>query len=232
MSIRPRRSQPLRVLVTVGPTQEPIDPVRFISNRSTGAMGFAIAEAVHARGHRVRMICGPTIESAPELPTDRIITSVEMARAIEKHWAMTDVLIMAAAVADWRPERQLRGKLSRRLGKQTLHLVPTDDILQQLAGRKQDRLLVGFALETGDVKRRAEAKLREKHLDLVVANQVGHGQDPFGRTSRADYLLINANGEASRVPKCSKSKLANVLIDRVEALWYGEICERADEMAT
>jgi phosphopantothenoylcysteine decarboxylase/phosphopantothenate--cysteine ligase len=168
------RNPPLRVLVTAGPTREHVDPVRFLSNESSGRMGFALAEAAARAGHAVTLVAGPV-----DLPTpagvERIdVTSArEMLAASRKAFRVADVLVMAAAVADWRPARVLRGKWRAKDGgarRATLALLRNPDILATLAKQKGRRLVCGFALETGSGERRARAKLLRKQLDCIVLN--------------------------------------------------------------
>ncbi len=168
------RNPPLRVLVTAGPTRERVDPVRFLSNESSGRMGFALAEAAARAGHAVTLVAGPV-----ELPTPVGVARIdvesarEMLAACRKAFARADLLVMAAAVADWRPARVRSGKWRAKDGgarRATLALVRNPDILATLAARKGRRIVCGFALETGAGERRARAKLVRKGLDVIVLN--------------------------------------------------------------
>jgi phosphopantothenoylcysteine decarboxylase/phosphopantothenate--cysteine ligase len=160
----------VRVLVSAGGTEEDIDPVRVIRNRSTGRMGFAMAEAARDLGAEVTVVAANAAVPEPHgLRVVRVRTGEEMARALRDAYAACDVLVMAAAVSDFRPATPLAGKRPSG-GEWTLALAPTPDILAGLAEHKGARLLIGFALETEDVEARALAKLRRKHLDLIVVN--------------------------------------------------------------
>ena len=222
----PKRGVPLRVLISAGPTREPIDPVRFISNSSTGYMGAQLAAAALARGHRVTVVSGPSVEPLPD--GARVIPVVDtkaMERALHAEAARADVIIMAAAVADFRPVRPAAVKV-RRHARLTLQLEATPDIIARLP-RRANQMVVGFALETGDVVSKAERKLRAKRLDLLLAQRVhprtvvSAGGSPFGRHPVHAWLLARGDA-ASEIGQVSKSKVARVLLDKIEALWYGQ----------
>lgn len=166
--------RPLRVLVAVGPTHEPIDDVRFIGNRSSGRMGLAIADAFAARGCDVTVARGPGIPPAPAAADLRFRTAAELLDALRSAWPSHDVLVMAAAVADYRPVGPVAGKMRRESGPVTLRLEPTEDILSGLAAiRKPSQYVVGFALERPEeLEASAKAKLERKRADAIVANPI------------------------------------------------------------
>ncbi|MBQ9693447.1 MAG: phosphopantothenoylcysteine decarboxylase, partial [Kiritimatiellae bacterium] len=159
----------MRFLITAGPTREPLDPVRFISNRSTGKMGFALAQAAAAKGHQVTLIAGPVALTTPEAVTRvDIETALEMLEAVQTNLSVADVYISCAAVADWRPEVCSPVKLKKAGMDGVLKLVRNPDILKTIRPLKGNRLFVGFAAETGAPEEEAARKLREKGLDLIV----------------------------------------------------------------
>lgn len=202
------------VLVTAGPTVEDIDPVRFISNRSSGRMGYRLAEAARDRGARVVLVSGPTTLPEPRgIEVVHVRSAEEMARAVEAHGETATVVAMAAAVSDYRPARAAPAKLKKKDGPEALELVRTPDILRGLGAAKGSRFLIGFAAETESVRENARAKLADKHLDLIVANDVSREGAGFaGETNAA--LLIDAAGE-TEVPLTSKRDLAERIWDRV-----------------
>jgi phosphopantothenoylcysteine decarboxylase/phosphopantothenate--cysteine ligase len=204
------------VLVTAGPTIEDIDPVRFVSNRSSGRMGYRVAEAARDRGARVVLISGPTsLAPAPGVELVSVRSTQEMARAVEQHAREATVVVMAAAVSDYRPAEVAAQKVKKTDGPVNLSLVRTTDILRGLGQAKQDGLLlVGFAAETENVLENAKGKLRAKGLDLIVANDVSRGDAGFGTETNA-AVLIDAAGGQEDVPKTSKRELAERILDRV-----------------
>ena len=204
-----------RVLITAGPTQEALDPVRFISNRSSGKMGWALAEAARDRGAEVVLVAGPTaLPPVCNVTVVPVVTSEEMRKEVITRFLDVDVLIMAAAVADFRPARPARGKIPKRREPRALALEPTPDILMDLPLRRAGRLVVGFAAETGDLVERAQAKLRRKALDLIVANDVTEPGAGFGTdTNRA--TLLDRGGRCEALPLLSKLDLAHRILDAV-----------------
>src|SRR5260221_1807046 len=161
------------ILLTAGPTQEDLDPVRFLTNRSSGRMGYAVAEAAAQRGAKVILISGPTaLETPAGVTRVDVRTAAEMLRAAESHFAQATTAIFAAAVADYRPMDIASQKIKKSAGEVTLRLEPNSDILATLARKKGNRLIVGFAAETGKVAENARKKLSEKNADLIVANDV------------------------------------------------------------
>jgi phosphopantothenoylcysteine decarboxylase/phosphopantothenate--cysteine ligase len=206
------------VLVTAGSNREPIDPVRFISNRSTGKMGFAVAAAAWRRGAAVTLVAGPTALPTPHGVRRRDVTTAEqMRQAVAEEHDNATMLFMAAAVADYRPARAAGQKLKKGAGGLTLELERTVDILAELAPRQPHRIVVGFAAETDDVLANAERKLREKHLDLIVANDVAGTQTGFEVDTNA-VTMIDRSGHRDSVPLMSKDAIADRILDRVIAL--------------
>jgi len=206
-----------RVVVTAGPTREAIDPVRYLSNHSSGKMGYALAAEARERGAAVTLVTGPVSLPAPEgVEVVRVTTAEEMRRAVTAAVRRADALVMAAAVADYRPARPATAKLRRAAAGLELRLEPTPDILGGL--RKRSGLVtVGFALETGPGLPAARRKLREKGCDLVVLNDPTRPDSAFGgETNRV--TLVSA-GAAERLPVLSKREVAGRVWDRVQRLW-------------
>ena len=208
-----------RILVSAGPTQEPIDPVRFISNRSSGKMGYAIAEAAQARGAQVILVTGPTA-----LPTPRgvevisVATAEEMTKALSARLAWSTVVIMAAAVADFRPTHPASHKMQKQgRASQTLDLERTTDILAFLSAQRTTQLMVGFAAETNDLIAHAKNKLTAKGLDLIVANDVTIEGAGFGSDQNI-ATLIDRLGTMTALPLMPKRALADAILDRAHEL--------------
>jgi phosphopantothenoylcysteine decarboxylase/phosphopantothenate--cysteine ligase len=202
------------VLVTAGPTREYVDPVRFLSNPSTGKMGYALARAARDRGARVILVSGPVTLRAPKgVRVVRVESAAEMCREVMRLYRDADVVIMAAAVADYRPEKRSRSKMKKGSRALTVRMVKTEDILYILGKRKGKRILIGFAAETGSLLREARRKLEEKKLDMIVANDVSRRAAGFA----SDYnrgVLIDRDGNVQRLPLMSKEKLARLVIGR------------------
>ncbi|MFC1545399.1 bifunctional phosphopantothenoylcysteine decarboxylase/phosphopantothenate--cysteine ligase CoaBC [Gemmatimonadota bacterium] len=208
----------IRALVSAGPTSEPIDPVRVITNRSSGRMGFAIARALADRGATVRLVTGPTALEEPEGITEtvRVMTTAEMAEALGDRFEECDLLIMAAAVADWRTAVISEDKLPRGDGGIDLHLEPTADIISDLAARKGDRTVIGFALESGDVVAGGRSKLERKGLDAIAVNDPTEaGAGPESGTNH--ITLIHKDGRVEDLPLQEKETIAHRLLDAVHA---------------
>jgi phosphopantothenoylcysteine decarboxylase/phosphopantothenate--cysteine ligase len=206
------------VLVTAGPTLEDLDPVRFVSNRSTGTMGYRLAEAARDRGARVVLVSGPTALPAPSGVTlESVRSAVEMKAAVERHAADATVVIAAAAVSDYRPPEPSLSKLKKTDGPLRLELVRTPDILKSLGDAKGSRLLVGFAAETEDLLANARRKLEAKNLDLIVANDVTAQGAGFGGETNA-VVLLRRDGQRRDVPLASKREVAERILDEVIAL--------------
>jgi phosphopantothenoylcysteine decarboxylase/phosphopantothenate--cysteine ligase len=210
------KKRPLTFLISAGPTREAIDPVRYLSNRSSGKMGYALAEAARDAGHRVVLVSGPVaIPPPPGIRVLPVISAADMLVALRRELPAADVLIMAAAVADWRPRRIARRK-QKKSGRTawTLDLVRTPDILATLARRKGRRFMVGFAAETGDPIPEARRKLHAKNLDLMVANDVTRPDAGFEVDTNRVTLLTAHSLHAW--PTLTKRKLAQNLIAFIE----------------
>jgi phosphopantothenoylcysteine decarboxylase/phosphopantothenate--cysteine ligase len=211
-----------RVLVTAGPTFEDIDPVRFVGNRSSGRMGFAIAEEATNRGADVVLVAGPTVVDIPDVAhLVRVRSAADMHAAVMEHSEGADVVIMAAAVADYTPELKAGQKMAKSDGPLTLKLVRTRDILADLGAQREARgsrrpVLVGFAAETSDVVRKARDKRARKHVDLIVANDVSQDDRGFEVSTNAATLVSDA-GEVD-VPLQAKSGVAARILDAVQPL--------------
>ncbi|MBA5873760.1 MAG: bifunctional phosphopantothenoylcysteine decarboxylase/phosphopantothenate--cysteine ligase CoaBC [Nitrospira sp. CR1.2] len=205
-----------RVLISAGPTHEAIDPVRFISNRSSGKMGYALAEAARTRGAEVVLVSGPTAVPAPAgVDYCPVTTAEEMRKALLDRFTWSDTVIMAAAVADFRPTQPSQQKLKKRHRPITrLDLTPTDDILQELGERRSTQVLVGFAAETEDLLAHAREKLHAKHVDLLVANDVSAPGSGFGSDTNR-VVLLTAEGEAEELPLLPKHDVADRILDRI-----------------
>jgi phosphopantothenoylcysteine decarboxylase/phosphopantothenate--cysteine ligase len=204
-----------RIVVTAGPTWEPIDPVRFVGNRSTGRMGFAVAREAFARGADVTLVVGPGTVEPPEGPrVVRVVTAEEMRMSVLEAAEDADAVIMAAAVADFRPREAAPGKLKKEEGPPRLELVPTPDILAELGEVKGDRVLVGFAAETEDVEAAGRAKLVAKGLDLVVANEVGREGTGFASESN-HAAILSRTGDDESLREWTKAELAAAVCDRL-----------------
>jgi len=211
-----------RVLVTAGPTYEDLDPVRYIGNRSSGRMGFAIAAEAARRGAEVTLVAGPTsIEPPPVREVVRVRTAVEMRDAVLEHSDRMDLVIMAAAVADYAPEQRAPQKISKHGDSVTVTLKKTPDILAELGQRRltagRGPVLVGFAAETEDVVSRARAKRERKHVDVIVANDVSRADAGFDVDANA-VTIVDVNGAAS-IPLQSKSAVASAILSHLERLF-------------
>lgn len=207
-----------RVLVTAGPTHEPIDAVRFLGNRSSGKMGWAIAREAHRRGAAVTLVSGPTHLLDPDgVDVIRVETAEEMRDAVLARFDDADAVVKAAAVADFRPKEHVEGKIKKEGGTPDLYLEPTPDILRELGERKRGHVLVGFAAETADLETAGRQKLREKHLDLIVVNEVGSPGTGFDAdTNRA--MILAAAGQDVGMREWTKRELATAICDRLAAL--------------
>ena len=207
-----------RILVTAGPTQEAIDPVRFVSNRSSGKMGFAIARAAIARGAQVRLIAGPSHLAAPS-GAERIdtVSAAEMLSATSSNFPWCTALVMAAAVADFRPAHPAVQKVKKNARGVELKMVSIADELPRLAARRGSRVMIGFAAETQALEINARDKLKRKGLDLIVANDVTREGAGFGVDTNI-VTLIGANGVAQEFPKLSKDEVADLILDRLVSI--------------
>ncbi len=207
-----------RILVTAGPTQEAIDPVRFVSNRSSGKMGYALARAAWLRGAEVRLVSGPSALATPR-GVERIdtVSAADLLEATSRNFSWCSALVMAAAVADFRPATIAPHKVKKRAQGMRLELAPIEDEMPRLAAQKGNRLLIGFAAETQDTEANALGKLQAKGLDLIVANDVTMEGAGFGVDTNI-VTLIERDGSRQPYPQLSKDEVANVILDRVSAL--------------
>ena len=208
-----------RIVVTAGPTREPVDPVRYLSNRSSGKMGVALAAAAWRRGADVVLVAGPMTVAPPiGVPTRDVETTEEMAAAVERELEQADALIMAAAPADFRVAEPAASKIKKRAAPKSVALAPTPDILASTQrARKKNAVIVGFALETDDVLRAGREKLEAKALDLIVVNDAREEGAGFGvDTNRV--TLLGRDGQEEALPLLSKDAVADEILDRVERL--------------
>lgn len=208
-----------RVLVSAGPTQEAIDPVRFISNRSSGKMGYTVARAARERGAEVVLVSGPTaLDIPPGVEYVPVSTAAEMSKALTSRFSWATVVIMAAAVADFRPERPSARKIKKGgTAWRTLELEPTDDILEILSRQRTKQILVGFAAETENVLAHAREKLARKGLDLIVGNDVTAEGSGFGSDTNA-AVLVDRDDRTTELGVMSKRQLADRILDAVLSL--------------
>jgi phosphopantothenoylcysteine decarboxylase / phosphopantothenate---cysteine ligase len=206
------------VLITAGPTREPLDPVRYLSNRSSGRMGYAIAAQAARRGAAVTLVTGPTHLAAPAgIRLIPVQTALEMREAVLHAADAATVVIKAAAVADYRPGRPATEKIPSKQDGLTLHLAPTDDILRELGVRKGTRFLVGFAAETHDLREHAQTKLAAKGVDLIVANDVSRADIGFDVADN-EVVLLDRWGGVVALPRLSKVEVADLILDRIQEL--------------
>jgi phosphopantothenoylcysteine decarboxylase/phosphopantothenate--cysteine ligase len=202
----------VHVLVTAGPTREYLDDVRYFSNPSTGAMGFACAEAAARAGHRVTLVTGPSVLPDPRaVKVVRVVTALEMRAAAMKTFGTADAVIATAAVSDYRPARRVKGKIKKGPVRMTVPLVRTPDILEKMGRRKGTRILIGFALESEDEVANALGKLRRKRLDHVVLDSPA----AFG-ADRIDATVLHADGSRESFRRISKKDLAKLLVGLLE----------------
>ena len=206
------------LLVTAGPTEEPIDPVRFLSNRSSGKMGFALARAACLRGAQVILVSGPSaLPALPRVKSIPVRTAAEMREAVLENLAQASVLVMAAAVSDYRPRGTSPEKIKKSDAELTLPLELNPDILCEAGQRKGKRLLIGFAAETENLLANARKKLAEKNLDLIVANDVSRPGAGFAVDTNI-VKVIDRSGKVEELPLMSKEDLADRVLDRVLSL--------------
>ena len=204
-----------RFVVTAGGTQEPVDPVRVITNRSSGKMGYALAEAARNRGAEVALITAPTgLQDPIGVETIHVSTALEMKDAVVKAVEKADVLIMAAAVADYRPKTIAKEKIKKTAGEMTIELTRTPDILAEVKG---NFLKVGFAAESENVVKNAAEKLQRKHLDLIVANDITDTSSGFGVDTNK-VTIIDKEGTTEDLPLMTKREVADKILDRVVPL--------------
>ncbi len=213
--ISPKDLEGESLLITAGPTQEPMDPVRFLSNPSSGKMGFALAKAACRRGAKVVLISGPTpLDSPSGVKVIRVRTAKEMEEAVLQYFDSASIIIKAAAVSDYRPVEVSGQKMKKGSENLVVELCRTPDILKRVGEIKEGRVLVGFAAETENVVENAETKLKEKNLDLIVANDVTRPDSGFGAdTNRVTLIFRDGRGES--FPLMSKEAIADLILDKV-----------------
>jgi phosphopantothenoylcysteine decarboxylase/phosphopantothenate--cysteine ligase len=206
------------VLITAGPTQEPLDPVRYITNRSSGKMGYALAEEAAARGARVVLISGPVhLPVPPRVECTQVRTAAEMREAVLANLPSATIVIKAAAVADFHLSKVPDQKVKKTAARISLELDPTVDILAEVGKKKGDRLLIGFAAETQNLAQEARRKLESKNCDMVVANLVGGGEVGF-ESDENEVLLVLRTGENVQLERAGKREIAGGILDRVMKL--------------
>jgi phosphopantothenoylcysteine decarboxylase/phosphopantothenate--cysteine ligase len=216
----------VRFVVTAGPTREAIDPVRFISNRSSGKMGYAIAEAALVKKHEVTLISGPTSITPPRgAKIVSIITSDELYEAVHRAIRECDVLVMCAAVADYKPAAVSARKMKKQKSSFALKLVPTRDILASLSERR-NYLVVGFAAETHDLKLNAQKKLRAKNCDAIVANDVS-GSEAGMESDENEVTIFFRNGKSKKISRASKKIVARELVKIIAKMWEKSLTKKS-----
>jgi len=211
-----------KILITAGPTRESLDPVRYLTNPSSGRMGYALAEEAVLRGADVTLISGPA--ALPPVENAKMIlveSAHEMAQVVEKQWASHDVLIMAAAVADYRPHKILKDKIKKRDDSFQLKLERTEDILKKASAQKKKRITVGFALETKDDEKQALRKLNEKNLDFICLNNPTESGAGFQEDTNR-VTLLDAKGGKEKLPIMPKWEVAQKILDKIELLLKDE----------
>jgi phosphopantothenoylcysteine decarboxylase/phosphopantothenate--cysteine ligase len=207
-----------KILITAGPTQEAIDPVRFISNWSSGKMGYALAKAAHRRGAEVILVSGPTSLEVP--PVEKVIhvrTALEMHRAVMEEFKKADIIIKAAAVADYRPRNTASEKIKKGAASMILELEKNPDIIADVGKNKGGKILVGFAMETENLLENAQQKLKKKNMDLIVANDLREEGAGF-RTDTNIVTLIDREGHIEKLEKMTKIAVADEILERVKKL--------------
>jgi phosphopantothenoylcysteine decarboxylase/phosphopantothenate--cysteine ligase len=202
----------VRFVVTAGPTREPIDPVRYLSNRSSGKMGYAIAEAAAEAGHNVVLISGPVkLEPPRGVEVISISTGDQMYEALHRHLDGVDVVVMCAAVADYKPATVAAHKIKKRNQPLSLKLIPTRDILSSLPQANRKFLLVGFAAETNDLEKNAREKLHQKNCDIIVANNVS-SIDSGMETDENEVTILVRDREMKKIARAPKKNIARELV--------------------
>lgn len=202
----------MKILIGTGPTREYLDPVRYISNPSTGKMGYLIAEECLKKGYAVTIVSGPThLQPPAAAKLIPVVTAEEMKKKILKHFPAADVLVMCAAVSDWRPEKRAGGKIKRKK-TWNLKLIPTSDILKAASIiKRKNQKVIGFALETSDILKNAQKKLKEKKLDMIVANTPVF----FGRERPSRVLFIHSNGRTEVFDSAKKLSVARKIVKEI-----------------
>lgn len=216
--LAPKDFDGVNVLITAGPTEEPLDPVRFITNLSSGKMGYALAAAAHRRGAKVTLISGPASLSVP--PVEKVVkvrTAKEMHKAVMESYKKADVIIKAAAVADYRPKISAEEKIKKDGKKLSLELERNPDIIAEIGKNKGNRVLVGFAMETQNLLANARQKLTKKNMDLIVANNLREEGAGF-RTDTNVITIIDRTGQSESLGKMTKIEAADAILDRIKKM--------------
>ena len=208
----------MRFLITAGPTREPIDPIRYLSNRSSGKMGYAIAEAAIEAGHEAVLISGPvTVDRPRGVAVVPVSSSDEMFDAVMRQTRNCDILVMCAAVADYKPAKVSKAKIKKRDANLSLELKPTRDILASLPSKDRPYLVVGFAAETENIEVNAQKKLREKNCDIIVANDARIGME----SDENEVEIFFRDGEEKKISRASKKIIARELVKI-----FANVCEK------
>jgi phosphopantothenoylcysteine decarboxylase/phosphopantothenate--cysteine ligase len=219
--LAPKDLKGKRILVTAGPTREAIDPVRYVSNPSSGKMGYALARAAEHRGGMVTLVTGPTSLPAPNnVAVIQVLSAEEMAERVYGASEQSDIIIKTAAVGDYRPKAFSEHKIKKSKDEMLLTLERTPDILKELGRRKKAQILVGFAAETRDLKASSEKKLAEKNLDMIAGNLIGPPDSGFGSDTNS-ITLFHKDGTTEKLPVMEKETAAHLILDRVTALLKG-----------
>ena len=217
--LTPQSLKGKRVLVTAGPTREMLDPVRHLTNPSSGKMGYALASAARRRGAEVTLVSGPSSLALPHgVKQVQVTTAQEMHEAVMGQFSQVEAVVMAAAVSDYRPKKMAVGKIKKIKASESLELEKTEDILLRLGELKQGQILVGFAAETEDLLENAKQKLRQKNLDFIVANDLTAANAGFGCDTN-EVTILWPGGEVEKLALKSKELIAMEIWDRVERLW-------------
>jgi len=209
----------MKILITAGPTREYLDPIRFISNPSTGKMGYLLAEFLQKKGYKTILISGPTHLKPPKnVKLIKIETAEEMKKEVLKDFPKVDCLIMASAISDWRPEEVSISKIKRKK-EWTLKLIPNPDILKEVSKiKKKNQIVIGFSLETEKIKENALKKLKEKKLDLIVGNTPSF----FGKGKKAEVIFIFKDGRIKEFSKISKEEVVKKIVSYLGILKEGK----------
>jgi phosphopantothenoylcysteine decarboxylase/phosphopantothenate--cysteine ligase len=207
-----------RILITAGPTHEPIDPIRMLTNRSSGKMGYALAKASYKRGAKVMLVTGPTtLTPLDHIHTIHVTNAFEMDKAVSKHYKSCSIVIKAAAVSDYRPKKSFREKMKKTHKTLTLELERNPDILYKMGKNKGSRFLVGFAAETKNLISQAKSKLDRKNLDLIIVNHALQKDGGFGSDSN-EVTIIDYEGKVETLPRLGKAELADKILDTIKAV--------------
>lgn len=218
MILSPQDMNGLKVMVTAGPTREPWDDIRFMTNRSTGRMGLALAQAARRRGAEVILVTGPVNSRPPYgVETIPVESTLDMREAVRDNLGRVDVLVKAAAPADFRPARRVEGKIKKAETPSPIELTRNPDILAEIGAQKGGKILVGFAAESENLIENAKAKLKAKNLDMIIANQIGAPGAAFG-TATNQVSIVFRDGKVEAVPLLSKEDVADRIWDRIAPL--------------